>query len=65
MILYSSPNCPKCQILKTLLKQNNISYQESNDYEDLEKQGIMVLPVLKTGENEYLDFEQAVNYITK
>lgn len=61
IILYTN-GCPKCNVLKTKLNQKNVSYNESNDFSELEAQGIQSLPVLKVNE-EYMPFLNAVNWV--
>lgn len=59
--LYST-HCPKCKVLETKLKQKNIEYKEITDINEMEKLGIMSVPMLKVDDN-IMDFIQANTWI--
>ena len=59
--LYST-HCPKCKVLETKLKQKNIEYKEITDINEIEKLGIMSVPILKVDDN-IMDFIQANTWI--
>ena len=58
VILYST-GCPKCKVLKIKLDELKIEYTENNSVEDMEKLGIMSVPVLSIDGKMY-DFLEAV-----
>lgn len=64
MVLFSSPTCPKCKVLKAKLKLANIVFSETEDCDELIAAGINELPVLKNGE-DYYNFSAAIKYINE
>lgn len=65
MIILYSTGCPKCNVLKTKLKQKNIPYEEITDIEEMQRLGITNVPVLKISDTEMLSFVEANQYINK
>lgn len=65
MIILYSTGCPKCNVLKTKLKQKNIPYEEITDVEEMQRLGITNVPVLKISDTEMLSFVEANQYINK
>ena len=65
MIILYSTGCPKCNVLKTKLKQKNIPYEEITDVEEIQRLGITNVPVLKISDTEMLSFVEANQYINK
>lgn len=65
MIILYSTGCPKCNVLKTKLKQKNIPYEEITDVEEMQRLGITNVPVLKISDAEMLSFVEANQYINK
>ena len=63
--LYTNMNCPKCQILKRIMKNKNLNFEEVTDYEKLEELNIRSLPVIETSDGEFLQFESAMEYIAR
>ena len=61
IVLYSN-NCPQCRILKQNLLNNIIDFLESENFDDIAKQGFRSLPVLKVNKS-YLLFNKALEYI--
>jgi glutaredoxin 3 len=60
VIVYSTPTCPYCVMVKKYLKENNVEFQDINVAEDQEKAkemvdktGQMGVPVVQI-ENEYV-----------
>lgn len=45
IIVYSSPTCPRCRMLKLELKKNNIEYDECQDTDIMSSKGIKTLPI--------------------
>ena len=64
MVLFSSPTCPRCKVLKAKLKLANIVFSETEDYSELIATGISELPILKIGE-KYYNFSSAIKYINE
>ena len=61
VILYST-GCPRCRVLETKLGQKNISFSIVDDISELERQGIMTVPVLEV-EGKKMDFVTANSWI--
>ena len=62
MKLYSS-GCPKCTVLEKKLKQKNISYEHTTNFEPIINEGIETLPVLQLDDNTFLEFDEAIDYV--
>lgn len=56
--LYST-NCPKCKVLETLLKRDDIGYAVTTDISTLVNEGISSAPVLELK----LTFDEARKYL--
>ena len=61
IVLYST-KCPKCKVLETKLKQNNIEFEEINDVETMVQRGFKSAPVLEVDGVAY-GFKEAVDWI--
>lgn len=61
MILYTQ-NCPKCEVLKKKLLQNDIFFKTSNDFSKLVENHIDTLPVLEVN-GSLLEFPEAITFI--
>ena len=61
VFLYST-HCPRCNVLEKKLQQKNISYEEINDVEIMEKKGYLSVPVLEV-DDKSIKFKQAVDWI--
>ena len=61
IVLYST-KCPKCKVLETKLKQNNIKFEEINDVEIMVQKGFKSAPVLEVDGVTY-GFKEAVEWI--
>lgn len=56
--LYST-NCPKCKVLETLLKRDNMEYAVTTDISTLINEGMSSAPVLELK----LTFDEARKYL--
>ena len=63
MKLYST-HCPKCKVLEAKLNLKNIPYELCTDIDEMEKLGIMSVPVLEVDGN-LLQFKEATEWINK
>lgn len=61
VVLYTI-GCPKCKILEKKLEAKNIKYEIFTNEEEMLRQGITHLPMLKL-DDELLDFGKAVKWI--
>lgn len=62
IITLYSKDCPKCKILEQKLRQKNIPFGVSSNFDELIQLGFMTLPVLKI-DQKYLDFGEAVKWV--
>ena len=65
VIIYSTPTCHFCTLVKEYLKEKGVEYTEHNVAEDLEKRkemveksGQMGVPVVFIGEDMVIGFDQ-------
>lgn len=61
IVLYST-HCPKCKILESRLKENNIEYEEVNDVNLMVDKGFTAVPMLEVDGVIY-NFKEAVKWI--
>lgn len=61
IILYST-KCPKCKMLESRLKENNIDFVENNDVDLMIEKGFTTVPVLEVDGVAY-GFKDAVEWI--
>lgn len=62
MVTLFSTNCPKCRVLEQKLNAANITFEISNDIQEVIDKGFMSAPVLKV-DDTYYDFKQGVDWI--
>ena len=65
MKLYTSNQCPKCQVAKLKLQAAGISYEECTNYDEPFSIGIRSLPCLKLDDNTFLEFSGIINMVSK
>lgn len=63
IILFSS-GCPKCKVLKQKLDDKQIKYEVSEDFDELMRQNLQTVPVLKVN-GEYYQFGEAVKVVNE
>lgn len=61
-VVFYSTHCPKCKILESKLKQNNIVFEENNDVELMLQKGFTTVPVLEVDGVAY-SFKEAIKWI--
>ncbi len=62
MIKLYSTNCPKCRILETKLKQQNIEFEISTDINEMIQKGFQAAPVLEI-DGELIDYGKAIQWV--
>lgn len=62
MIILYSTNCPKCKVLETKLKQQNIDFILETDLTKMMNMGYMEAPLLEIN-NEIYNFSQAIKWL--
>lgn len=63
VILYSN-GCPQCKLLKKLLEQKDIAFNEINDVELMISKGFMSMPMLEVG-NKVMNYASALQWANK
>ena len=63
-IIFYSTHCPRCKVLEAKMKEAKIEYTEVNDLDEMQKLGIMSVPMLKV-DGEMMDFVTANSWINK
>ena len=58
MILYTKSECPLCTVTKLKLQSQEIPFEICMDEKEMDKLGIDRLPVLKTDNEELLEFSE-------
>ena len=61
IVLYSS-HCPKCEILKKKLEEQNIEFEENNNIDEMIEKGFISAPMLDVN-GEVMDYSKAVKWI--
>ena len=64
VIVYSTPTCPKCNVIKSKLKSKNIEYVENQDIDVMTAKGITNVPYLEV-DGVLMDFSTANNWINQ
>lgn len=62
MIKLYSIGCPKCNVLKRKLDENNIEYEYITDENVMREKGIEILPVLEV-DGEMLNYSGAAKWL--
>lgn len=62
--IYTTATCPKCRILKKKLDEKGIAYEEFTDEEEMQRMGILSVPVLSV-DGRLMDFPMAINYVNE
>lgn len=64
VVIFSTPTCPRCKILKEKLASKGVMFEENQDVTEMTKLGIDEVPRLLV-DNELLDFGEAVAWVNK
>lgn len=62
IILYKTPTCGKCKVLKKKLEDKGIEFTENEDIDEMLSMGIMNAPTLSVN-GELLDFMSALDWV--
>lgn len=62
ILVYSSPSCGRCNVLKHKLKERNIDFKETNDIDVLIELGYTQLPVVNI-DGSFFEFKEALEII--
>ncbi|WP_139995054.1 glutaredoxin family protein [Kurthia sp. Dielmo] len=69
MKLYTTTNCQRCNIAKTLMDSKDLSYEivnvefDEEAAEVLRKAGFSTAPVLETDDGEYITMPRILGYV--
>ena len=61
--LYTT-HCPKCTVLEMKLSQKNIPYTQETSMEEMQRLGILSVPMLKVN-NKILPFKRAIDWVNE
>lgn len=64
MVKLYSNHCPRCNILKQVLLDKHIEFEEHNNIDEMISKGFVTTPMLETLSGTY-DFGQAMKMINK
>lgn len=62
VVLYATPTCPKCHVLRSKMDAKHIEYTKEMDIEVLTQKGISTVPYLEV-DGQIMDFAQANQWI--
>lgn len=62
IVLYSTPTCGMCHLLKNKLKEKKIIFSNIEKTDILQKEGITHVPVLKVN-NVKMNFKEALKWL--
>lgn len=62
LIIYTTPTCNKCQLLKKIMNEKNIPYEECDDIEVMKAKGLRMVPCLEV-DGTLLGFTGAFDWL--
>lgn len=62
MVTLYSTHCPKCMVLETKLKQNNIEFNIETDTKKMIEKGFTSAPMLEA-DDRLMDFGEAIKWL--
>ena len=62
--IYTTATCPKCKILKTKLAQKGIEYEEFTDEEEMQRMGILSVPIMSV-DGKLMDVPESIKYVNE
>ena len=62
MVTLYSTHCPKCMVLETKLKQNNIEFNIETDTKKMIEKGFTCAPMLEA-DDKLMDFGEAIKWL--
>lgn len=63
IIIYSSPSCPQCKMIKMQLKAQGLEYTEVQDVDVITSMGIRKLPTLEVNGERLVGAQKALAWI--
>lgn len=65
IVIYSTPICPRCKVLKAKLEKKGINYIEEQNIEKMRELGIDSVPFLQVDGSSLMDFSEANKWINE
>jgi len=65
IIIYSTPTCPKCKMVKMKLTSANIEWEECQDMDKMMSLGIKSVPAIQYGDALITNFTEVNNFVNK
>ena len=63
IIIYSSPSCPQCRMIKMQLNAKGIEYNEIQDVSTLKSMNISKIPTLKVNNDFFVGAQKIMSWI--
>ena len=63
MILYTIPNCPWCEVLKSRLDSAKLEYKEVNDMKVLKEKKLLSAPQLELEDGRILNYQKSIEWL--
>ena len=63
VVLYST-GCPKCRVLESKLEDADIAYTVVNDIKEIEKLGVLSVPILQV-DGKIMQFKEANDWLNE
>lgn len=63
MIVYSTPSCPRCELLKQKLRENNIPFDVCMDVDEMTSKGIKTVPIVEFDDGTRIGFADAIKNV--
>ena len=65
IIVYSLPECERCQSIKDILKANEIEYTEVNNRDDMKKLGLESVPAISLNGQLIKDYDDIIAWVQR
>lgn len=64
VIIYTTPTCPRCGVLKKKMNKKNIKFIECQELNKIIEEGYLSVPILEV-DGKYLEINKANDWINK
>jgi len=64
VIIYTTPTCPRCKVLKKKMRDKNIEFTESQDVDKVMEMGYLAVPILEV-DGKCLEMKDANDWINE
>ena len=62
VIIYTTPTCSRCRVLKKKMRDKNIEFTESQDMDKIMEMGYLAVPILEV-DDKCLEMKNALSWI--